>query len=138
QIFLGEGEMARLMRAHDWAATPLGPVRGWGTPLLTMVRMLLANRFPMLLWWGEALVQIYNDAYRPILGNKHPASLGARGPDSWSEIWPIIGPMAQRALAGGPATWSEHLRLQVDRKGFLEETYFTFSYSPVPGEGDAV
>ncbi len=134
ELFRGPGEMARLMRATDWSVTPLGPVEAWSTPLRTLVGMVLANRFPMLLWWGRELVQVYNDGYRPILGDKHPRALGALGHEVWSEIWHIIGPMAEGILAGGPGTWSEHLLLPMIRKGFLEETYFTFSYSPVPGE----
>jgi signal transduction histidine kinase/DNA-binding response OmpR family regulator len=126
--------MRALMRATDWSRTGLGPVEGWPRSLKTMVGVLLGNRFPMLLFWGPALLQLYNDGYRPILGLKHPASLGAPGGEVWAEIWDIIGPMAQGVLAGGPATWSEHLLLPMNRQGFIEETYFTFSYSPVPDD----
>ncbi|MFY0577864.1 hypothetical protein ACN28S_29250 [Cystobacter fuscus] len=96
--------------------------------------MVLGSRFPMLMWWGEHLVQLYNDGYRLILGDKHPASMGAPGAEVWKEIWSTIGPMAEGVLRGGPATWSEHLLLLMNRKGFFEETYFTFSYSPIPDD----
>ena len=92
----------------------------------------------MLVWWGPHLIQIYNDGYRSILGGKHPRSIGAPGRQVWSEIWHIVGPMADGILDGGPPTWSEHLLLPMNRKGFLEETYFTFSYSPIPDDQGGV
>jgi signal transduction histidine kinase len=134
EVFAGGGEMGQLMRAIDWSRTGLGPVETWPSALRTMVGVVLGSRFPMLMWWGEHLIQLYNDGYRPILGDKHPASLGASGPEVWKEIWSTIGPMAEGVLRGGPATWSEHLLLLMNRKGFFEETYFTFSYSPIPDD----
>lgn len=103
-----------------------------------MVGTVLGSRFPMLLWWGEDLIQIYNDAYRPILGEKHPKSLGAPGSAVWREIWHILGPQADQVLHGGVPTWNEHLLLPMRRRGFLEETYFTFSYSPAPRDDGQV
>jgi signal transduction histidine kinase len=132
EVFAGGGEMGALMRDIDWSRTELGPVETWPAALRTMVGVVLGSRFPMMVWWGERMVQLYNDGYRLILGDKHPASLGAPGADVWKEIWSTIGPMAEGVLRGGPATWSEHLLLLMHRKGFLEETYFTFSYSPIP------
>jgi signal transduction histidine kinase len=110
----------------------------WPTSLRTIVGVVLENRFPMLLWWGQDLIQIYNDTYRPILGDKHPRSMGASGPEVWAEIWHIVGPMARGILEGQPSTWSEHLLLPMNRKGYVEEAYFTFSYSPVPGDSGRV
>jgi hypothetical protein len=133
----GGGEMGALLRSIDWRRTPLGPIARWPAGLQTLVSVMLGSRFPMLLWWGPDLLQIYNDAYRPILGAKHPASLLSPGAEVWAEIWDVIGPMAESVRRGGPATWNEHLLLLMDR-GFLEETYFTFSYSPVPGEDGQV
>jgi PAS domain S-box-containing protein len=130
----GDGTMEALVRTFDWEGHRLGPRASWPTSLKTTVGIVLGSRFPMLLWWGPDLWQLYNDGYRPILGDKHPASLGAAGREVWAEIWHIIGPMAEGVLAGGPATWSEHLLLPIIRKGYVEETYFTFSYSPVPGD----
>ena len=137
-LFAGAGEMAGRMRALDWSRTEIGPAASWPTSLRTIVAVALASRFPMLVWWGPRFVQLYNDGYRPILGAKHPASLGASGPEVWAEIWHIIGPMAHGVLAGGPATWSENLMLPMNRKGFVEETYFSFSYSAVPDDVGSV
>ena len=134
RLFAGEGEMAARMRAFDWERHELGPVAAWPNSLRTLVSVVLASRFPMLLWWGPRLFQLYNDGYRPILGDKHPASLAAQGALVWAEIWHVIGPMAEAVLAGGPATWSENLLLMMQRKGFLEEAYFSFSYSGVPDD----
>ncbi|WP_407755299.1 ATP-binding protein [Archangium sp.] len=134
EVFAGGGEMGALMRSIDWSRTVLGPVETWSPALRTIVGVVLGSRFPMLMWWGEHMVQLYNDGYRTILGDKHPASLGGSGPDVWKEIWSTVGPMAEGVLRGGPATWSEHLLLFVSRKGFFEESYFTFSYSPIPDD----
>jgi signal transduction histidine kinase/DNA-binding response OmpR family regulator len=126
--------MAALMRGLDWSQTRLGPVQSWSQSLRNMVKILLANRFPMLLWWGPDLCQLYNDPYRPVLGNKHPRSLGQPCRECWSEIWDIIGPLALTPYNGGPATWDDDIFLEVNRHGFVEETHFTIAYSPVPDE----
>jgi signal transduction histidine kinase/DNA-binding response OmpR family regulator len=132
--FAAGGEMGALMRTVDWAATPLGPVRTWSQALRTMVGLLLRNQFPMLLWWGPRFVQLYNDAYRPVLGSKHPRSMGQPVTECWTEIWNVIGPMIEAPFRGEPATTSEDLFLLVNRKGFVEETHFKVAYSPVPDE----
>ncbi len=134
-IFSGHGMMAKLMRQHDWARTPVGPVDRWPASLRAAVSICLSSRYPMLIWWGPELVMLYNDAYRPILGaTKHPGALGQRGRECWPEIWHIIGPMLEGVLATGEATWSDDQLLLLDRNGYLEECYFTFSYSPVRDE----
>lgn len=133
-IFAGAGEMAAIMRRFDWAKTPLGPVQGWSPALRMMVTFLLANRFPMLLWWGPQFCQLYNDAYRPILGTKHPQFLGRPVSECWHEIWDILEPLIQTPFQGGPATWMEDIQLEINRYGFPEETHFTIAYSPVPDE----
>ena len=129
-----DGEMACLVRALDWSATPLGPVETWSASLRMVVRFLLANRFPMLLWWGPHYIQIYNDAYRPILGAKHPQYLGRPVAECWTEIWDVLKPLVDTPFMGGPATWMEDLELEVNRHGFTEESHFTVAYSPVPDE----
>ncbi|WP_189211325.1 ATP-binding protein [Actinokineospora fastidiosa] len=132
------GEMGALVGAFDWAATPLGPMDDWPQSLRTAVSVCLTSRFPILLWWGPELVMIYNDAYRPILGaSKHPVALGAPGRAIWPEIWDVIGPMLRGVMAGEGATWSDDQLLLLDRNGFLEECYFTFSYSPIVDESGA-
>lgn len=138
-LFADGGDLGALMRAHDWAATPLGPVAGWPQSLQTSVSICLQSRFPIVVWWGPALVMFYNDAYRPMLGRtKHPAALGAVGRDVWPEVWHIIGPMLEGVLAGKGATWSDDQLLMLDRNGFPEECYFTFSYSPIRDESGGV
>jgi hypothetical protein len=133
-ILPGQGEMARVMRGLDWSQTPLGLVNTWSPALRMMARFLLANRFPLLLWWGPQFCQLYNDAYRPILGKKHPQFVGRPVSECWSEIWHILEPLIQTPFEGGPSTWIEDFPLEVNRHGFLEETHFTVAYSPVPDE----
>jgi PAS domain S-box-containing protein len=130
-VFPGNSEMAQRMRALDWSATPLGPVERWPAALRTTVSTCLNCAFPIVLWWGPELATLYNDEYRPMLGPaKHPAALGERGFKVWAEIWDIIGPMLSQVLERGEATRSRDLMLLIDR-GYLEETYFSFSYSPI-------
>jgi len=126
-----------LVRRMDWSRTLLGPVASWSPTLRSMVPFLLANRFPMLLWWGPDYVQIYNEAYRPILGSKHPRAMGQPVRECWAEIMDIIGPLIDTPYHGGPSTWMEDLALEVNRHGFFEETHFTVAYSPVPDEAAA-
>jgi PAS domain S-box-containing protein len=133
-LFANGGEMGALMREVDWAATPLGPVAGWSQALRTVVGLLLRNRSPLLLWWGPSFIQIYNDAYRPIPGAKHPRSLGQPAAECWIEIWGVIGPMIECPFRSGAATSSDDLFLMVIRRGFVEETHFKVAYSPVPDE----
>ena len=125
--------MAALMRAFDWSATSLGPPETWCPTLQVMTRMLLANSFPILLWWGPDFIQLYNDAYVPVLGLKHPhAALGKPFRECWSEVYSVLGPLAQRPYEGGPATWIEDIPVELRRFGYPEEAHFTISYSPVP------
>jgi PAS domain S-box-containing protein len=132
QIFPGRGEMAGLIRTKDWSKTPLGPIESWPQSLRTAVSICLGSRHPIVLWWGPERWMFYNDAYRPMLGEtKHPQFLGASGRKCWAEIWDVIGPMMDQVIETGEATWSEDLLLLMLRHGYLEETYFTFSYSPI-------
>jgi len=104
-VLAGGGEMGAIMRAFDWSKTPLGPVEQWSPTLRVMAKLLLANRFPMLLWWGPQFIQLYNDAYRPVLGDKHPhAALGRPFSECWSEVYHVLGPLAQAPFEGGPPT----------------------------------
>ncbi|RUR84200.1 hypothetical protein PCC6912_17940 [Chlorogloeopsis fritschii PCC 6912] len=130
-IFVGDSEMAVLMRSHDWSKTPLGSVENWSQSLKIAVNICLNSRFPMVIWWGEELTLLYNDAWRPILGNKHPQALGKPGKEVWSEIWDIVGTQLHSVLKTGKATWSDDLLLLVNRYGYTEEAYFTYSYSPI-------
>src|SRR5262245_51230955 len=131
---VGGGEMAEKIRAFDWRATPLGPVPASSPALRMMVRFLLANRFPLMLWWGPQYVSLYNDPYRPVLGAKHPWALGQPVSVCWSEIWHVLQPLIDTPFRGGPSTWNDDIALELNRHGFVEETHFTIAYSPVPDE----
>jgi PAS domain S-box-containing protein len=128
----GGGEMGGRIRSFDWSKTPLGPIQNWSPALLTTVRIVLANRFPILLWWGPEYISIYNDAYIPILGEKHPWALGQPVRECWKEIWHILQPLIDTPFTGGPATWDDDIMLEINRHDFVEETHFTIAYSPVP------
>ncbi len=134
----GGGEMGRLMREHDWAATSLGPPGVWPQSLKTAVRIMLSSRFAMWMAWGSELTFFCNDAYRPTLGVKQDWALGAPSQDVWAEIWPDIGPRIDAVLSTGVATYDENLLLFLERSGFREETYHTFSYSPLADDGGAI
>jgi PAS domain S-box-containing protein len=130
----GGSEMGALLRSMDWSKTPIGGFETWSSALKMMVRLLLANRFPLLLCWGPHYCQLYNDAYRPVLGDKHPASLGQPASECFPEIWDVIGPLIDKPFSGGSATWMDDLQLEYIRYDRLEEAHFTVAYSPVPDE----
>ncbi|SOD96973.1 PAS domain-containing sensor histidine kinase [Spirosoma fluviale] len=132
--------MGELTRQFDWSTTTLGAPEQWPQSLRTTVSILLNSRFPMLLWWGKSLIQFYNDAYRPSLGNngKHPGALGKAGELYWPETWPVIKPLIDQVLDGGEAVWSEDQLIPIYRNGRLDEAYWTFCYSPVKDESDQV
>ena len=131
----GAGEMALRIQGFDWASTPLGPMQSWSPALITTLRIMLANRFPHILWWGPEYIQFYNDAYRPIPGGKHPDRvLGVSCRECWHEIWDVLKPLIDRPFHGGPATWNDDIMLEINRHGFLEESHFTIAYSPVPDD----
>src|SRR5262245_21795535 len=127
-------ELGSLIRAKDWSTTPIGPRERWSPTLKTMVDFMVVNRFPLLLWWGPDYLSIYNDAYRPILGTKHPSALGQPFREVWAEIDHILRPLIDAPFNGGPAIWMDDILLEVKRHGFSEETHFTIAYSPVPDD----
>jgi PAS domain S-box-containing protein len=129
----GGGNVGALMRAHDWTRSALGPPESWPHSLRTVVELMLQSRFPMFVAWGESLGFLYNDPYAEILGSKHPKALGSRFYDIWSEIWADISPLIDAAMSG-QATYREDLPLLMNRKGYDEQTWFTFSYSPIRGD----
>jgi signal transduction histidine kinase len=135
----GGGEMGQLTRAYNWPDSVLGAPDGWPQSLLTIINTILNSRFPMFLWWGPGLIQFYNDAYRPSMGNsgKHPKALGQRGEDCWPEIWPVIKPLIDQVMAGGESVWSENQLIPIFRNNKLEDVYWTFSYSKVLDETGA-
>ncbi|HEX8115008.1 MAG TPA: ATP-binding protein, partial [Kofleriaceae bacterium] len=134
RVLANGAEAGALARSIDWSKTAIGPVERWSQALRSTVALVLHNHSPMLLWWGPEFIQIYNDAYRPVPGDKHPRALGQPASECWSEIWHIIGPMVEAPFRGGPASVSDDLLLPIRRKSFVEETHFQVAYSPVPDE----
>ena len=131
-LFAGGGHMGEVMASWDWAATAVGRPERWPAPLRQVVRILLTSRFSMWMAWGPELTTFYNDAYqRDTLRAKHPWALGRPAREVWAEIWDDIGPRIQSVLDTGEATWDESLLLFLERSGYVEETYHTFSYSPL-------
>src|SRR5579863_4220870 len=133
-ILPGGGEMGERMRAYPWETTSLGPMADWPQSLLTAVRIILNSRYAMFVWWGTERINLYNDPYRAFLGAKHPAALGKPAREAWDEIWSEVGPRSDAVLFRGESTYDEALLLLMERYGYLEETYFTFSYSPLPDD----
>src|SRR5467141_3069947 len=130
---VGGGEMSKLIRSMDWAKTPLGDISCWPQSLRTTVSLCLASNFPISLAWGPKHVQIYNDGYWPICGAKHPHSMGQDFSECWASAWPVIGEAFEQALRG-QTSYLENQRMFLDRNGYLEETFFTFSFSPIRDE----
>ncbi|WP_225409458.1 ATP-binding response regulator [Stigmatella hybrida] len=133
----GGGEMGKLIRAMDWSRTPLGPVESWPQSLRTTVSLCLSSTFPILIAWGPEHVQIYNDSYRPICGEKHPQSMGQRFRECWASALPAVGGVFDRAQQG-EGSYIENLRMFLDRYGYLEEAFMTFSFSPIRDESGKV
>ncbi len=137
--FLAEGDgMRARIRNHDWASTPLGPIESWPQSLCTVVRIMLTSRYAMWMAWGPELTFFCNDAYLPTVGIKRDWVLGSRSDKVWEEIWPDIGPRIEHVLTTGEATWDEGLLLFLERSGFTEETYHTFSYSPLADDSGSI
>ena len=132
------GELGRDLERVDWAATPLGPPEGWPDRLINVLRVVVSSRFAMWMAWGPELTFFCNDAYRrDTLGTKYPWALGRPASEVWGEIWDDIGPRIDSVLSTGVATWDESLQLFLERSGYREETYHTFSYSPLADESGA-
>jgi signal transduction histidine kinase/AmiR/NasT family two-component response regulator len=138
EFLVGGGEMGALIRSKDWSKTPLGPVERWPQSLKTVVRIMLTSRQPIWIGWGPELIKLYNDPYKAIVGGKHPEALGQPAAVVWREIWDEIGPRLETAMQKNEGTYDEALLLIMERYGYQEETYYTFSYSPVPGDEGGV
>lgn len=132
RIPASQSAAAALLHAHDWANSPLGPPDAWPESLHIALGICLSSRFPMFVWWGEQLVNLYNDAYFPILGKRHPAAFGRPAQEAWSEIWDVVGAQADAVMRRGESTWNERVLLVMERHGYTEDTWFTWSYSPIP------
>lgn len=131
------GEMGKVVAAKDWSQTPLGPIESWPQSLRTTVSLCLSSNFPISIAWGPERTQIYNDGYWPICGAKHPHSMGQDFKECWLSAWPVIGPAFESAAAGQSAFLTNQ-RIFIDRNGYLEETFFTFSFSPIHDESGAI
>jgi anti-anti-sigma factor len=135
-LFDGGGELGREMAARDWSQTSLGPPETWPAALRNAVRIVLTSRFSMWMAWGPELAFFYNDAYwRDTLQAKHPWALGRPAAEVWAEIWDDIAPRIHTVMDTGVATWDQDLQLFLQRNGYPEESYHTFSYSPLDDEG---
>ena len=133
--WLVSSEMGKLIESMDWSLTPLGPLATWPQSLRTTVNICLDSRLPIALWLGAERTMLYNDAYRPLLGqSKHPQFLGGSGQACWAEIWDIVGPLMDQVIETGKSIWYENFLLEMFRFDYLEETYFTFSFSPIRDE----
>src|SRR5215471_16216061 len=130
----GGGELGALMRDYDWTQTPLGPPQHWPQSLKTAVRIMLTSRQPFWLGWGPDLTYLYNDPYKSIIGGKHPEALGQPFRVVWREILDIAGPQADMVIHQNEGTYVEAAMLIMERNGYPEETYYTYSYSPVPND----
>ncbi|UQA56836.1 ATP-binding protein [Polyangium aurulentum] len=137
-LFAGRGEMPARMQAMAWDETPLGAPLHWPQSLRSALSICLGSAFPIAIYWGEKLALLYNDAWSPIPGGKHPWALGRPGHEVWPEIWDTIGPMFEQVLSTGEATYSEDQLLPMRRHGYTEECYFNFTFSPIRGEGGRV
>ena len=135
RIFNNGSELGRLVSAFDWSTTPLGPLEGWPTSLRTAVNLVLDSRHPMWMGWGPQATFLYNDAYVQVLGPaKHPWALGSPAQEVWAEIWDVCGPLADKVFRHGEASFVDDVQLFMSRGDFLEETYYSFSYSPIRDE----
>jgi signal transduction histidine kinase len=134
----GRSQVAALMRGHDWSRSPLGPPEQWSQSLRSMVNLMLGSAFPMFVAWGPQLCQLYNDAYVDVMGSKHPSGLGRPLLENWAEIRDDVGPLAEQALRGD-SRYVENMPLRMRRgRGEAEDTWFTFSYSPVQDDDGAI
>ncbi|MFC0131461.1 diguanylate cyclase [Massilia eurypsychrophila] len=133
----GGGEMGALIRSMDWSRTPLGPLQDWPQSLRTSVSLCMSSTFPILVAWGPHDIQLYNDAYRPICGELHPRSMGAPFKEIWASALPVVGAAFDRAHKGEGA-YIRDQRMFLDRHGYLEEAFMTFSFSPIRDESGDV
>src|SRR5262245_12184082 len=138
RLLAGNSELAQLIRELDWTDTPIGPPETWPQSLRTAVGIMLTSRQPIWIGWGPELTYLYNDPYKSIIGGKHPWALGKPTSVVWRELWQKIGPMLSQAMGGREGTYVEAQLLIIERNGYPEETYYTFSYSPIPDDDGSV
>jgi PAS domain S-box-containing protein len=134
EFLAGGGEMGQRIRSYDWSKTSLGPVETWPQSLRTCIRIMLTSRQPIWIGWGKELIKFYNDPYKAIAGGKHPRALGHPASVVWRDIWKDIEPMLRQVMEQDQGTYVESQLLIMERNGYPEETYYTFSYTPIPGD----
>jgi PAS domain S-box-containing protein len=132
---IGTGEMADLVRGHEWKSTPLGPIESWSRELLTVVNLTLASSSPARTMWGPELILIYNDAYRPIPGPRHPAALGKSAREVYSESWQVVGPLLEEALSTGKTVFHEKLLVPLPTEGGIRHAYLNYAFNPIFEDG---
>jgi PAS domain S-box-containing protein len=137
-LIFGETQMAGLVRARDWSSTPLGRIEDWSEILLSSVNLMLACAFPSLVFWGTDLVQLYNDAFIPLLAERHPSGLGQTARECWSDAWQIVGPNLKRVMDERETVYHEDAIVPIIRDGKLQDIRWTYNYSPIIGSGGAV
>jgi len=137
-VFAGGGECGAQLSRLDWARSSVGHPSSWSPVLRTAVSIVLSSRHPLIIWWGPDHVMLYNDALAPAFADNHPGALGRAGAQVLPEMWPVIGPMLDHVLATGEATWRDDEPLPMKRRGFVEDTYWTYSYSPIRDETGTV
>ena len=133
----GNSRMAELIRTHDWNLTPLGPIEGWSEALCFSANLMLSCAFPSLVFWGKELVQLYNDAFIPLLAERHPSGLGQTAQECWSDAWQIVGPNLKRVMNDGETIFHQNTVVPIVRDGRLQDIRWTYSYSPIFGAGGA-
>jgi len=134
----GGGEMGELIRSYDWSKNPLGPPQGWSNSLRTIVRIMFTSQQPIWIGWGKELINLYNDPYRAIAGGKHPWALGQPVSIVWKDIWNDVGRMLKGVIETNEGTYVEAFLFIMERNGYPEETYYTFSYSPIPDDDGSI
>src|ERR1700677_851796 len=133
----GNSRMAEVIRTHDWSLSPLGAIEDCSEALLLSANLMLSCAFPSLVFWGKELVQLYNDAFIPLLAERHPSSLGQTAQECWWDAWQIVGPNLKRVMNDGDTVFHENTVVPIVRDGRLQDVRWTYSYSPIFGVGGA-
>jgi hypothetical protein len=129
-LILGKSQMAGLARNHDWSSTPLGRIEDWSEILLSSVNLMLACAFPSLVFWGPDLVQVYNDAFIPLLAERHPSGLGQTARECWSDAWQIVGPNLKRVIDDQTTVYHQNAIVPIIRDGKLQDIRFLDQVGP--------